>query len=70
MLHQGDLLEKLSEKNLANVSFLKLLSKENLLECFTLQFNQKQRRIFTGRNFVEKSTCKQRGFFDHQNYIE
>ena len=33
-LHQGDLLEKFKEKNLAKVSFLKLQTKENFLECF------------------------------------
>ena len=29
-----DLIEKFKEKNLAKVSFLKILSKENPLECF------------------------------------
>ena len=33
-LHQGDLLEKFKETNLAKVSFLKLLTKDNLLEYF------------------------------------
>ena len=33
-LRQGDLLENFKENNLARVSFLQLLSKENLLECF------------------------------------
>ena len=33
-LNQGDLIEKLKENNLAKVSFLKLLTMENLLECF------------------------------------
>ena len=36
----------------------------------TCNLNKKRRRIFTHPNFVEKSTCKQRGFFDHQNYIK
>ena len=33
-LHQGDLLEKFKEEDLAKVSFLKLLTKKNLLEYF------------------------------------
>ena len=33
-LHQGDLLEIFKEKNLAKVSFLKLLTMENLLRSF------------------------------------
>ena len=33
-LHQGNLLEKFKENNLEKVSFLKLLTKENLLGCF------------------------------------
>ena len=33
-LHHGDLLEKFKENNLAKVRFLKLQTKENLLECF------------------------------------
>ena len=33
-LHQGDLLKEFKENNLAKVNFLKLLTKENLLECF------------------------------------
>ena len=34
VLHQGALLEKFNENNLAKVSLLKLLTKENLLVCF------------------------------------
>ena len=33
MLHQGDLLKKFKENNLAKVNFLKLLTKENSLKC-------------------------------------
>ena len=63
--------KKFKENNLAKVIFLKLLTKENLFECFH-QFAtyQKRRRILVHPNFVEKSTCKQSGFFDHQNYLE
>ena len=32
--HHGDLFERFKEDNLAKVSFLKLLTKENLLGCF------------------------------------
>ena len=34
VLHQGDLLRKFKESNLAKVNFLKLLTKENPVECF------------------------------------
>ena len=63
--------KKFKENNLAKVISLKLLTKENLFECFH-QFAtyQKRRRILVHPNFVEKSTCKQSGFFDHQNYLE
>ena len=59
-------------KNLAKASFFKLLTKQNLLECFhiSLQLDQKQRRISARQNFVEKNTCKQRGFFDQRNYTK
>ena len=33
-LHQGNLLEKFKENNLAKVRFVKFLIRENLLECF------------------------------------
>ena len=60
MLHQGDLLKKFNGSNLSKVNFLKLLTKENLLECFHyLTTFQQQRRIH--QNFVEKITCKQSG---------
>ena len=36
----------------------------------SLQLNHKRPRISARRNFVEESTCKQRGLFDRQNYIE
>ena len=39
----------------AKISFLKLLTKENLLKCFiSLQLNWERRRIFIHRNFVQK----------------
>ena len=63
--------KKFKENNLAKVNFLKLLTKENLFECFHyLTTYQKRRRIWAHPNFVEKSTSKQSGFFDHQNYVE
>ena len=57
------------ESNLAKVSVLKLLTKENSFKCFhQLTTFQQRRRIH--RNFLEKSTCKQSGLFDHQNHVE
>ena len=38
-LHQEDLLERFKDKNHSKVSFLKLLTKENLLEYFILACN-------------------------------
>ena len=69
MLHQGDLHKKFKENNLANVNFLKLLTKKNSLECFH-QLTAFQQRRGIHRNFVKKSTCKQSGLFDHQNFVE
>ena len=34
VLHQGDLVKKFKENNLAKVNFLNLLTKEKSLECF------------------------------------
>ena len=59
------------ENNPANVSFLELLTKENLLGCFHWPATyQKRRPIFAHQKFLEKTTCKQREFFDHQNDVE
>ena len=69
MLHQGDLLKKFKENNFPKVNFLKLLTKENPLECFHLLTAYQQRRRIH-RNVVEKNICKRKGLFDHQNYFE
>ena len=53
-MHQGDILKEFKEKNLTKVSFLKLLTKENLFGGY-----------FKHRNYAKKITQKQRGFFDH-----